>query len=101
MNFLKLTKKTRKNVLTNLSKIQSNQLSSMTSFKTPTINSVSDFALTTQAPPDPILSLNTLFKQDTFKDKISVGVGAYRTEKGSPLILDCVKKVFKTNKRLN
>ena len=46
------------------------------------------------AAPDPILHQNTLFKADTSPDKISVGVGAYRTDEGKPLILNCVKKVI-------
>ncbi|KAL3900231.1 MAG: hypothetical protein SGCHY_001478, partial [Lobulomycetales sp.] len=44
------------------------------------------------APPDPILQQNVLYKADTFKDKISVGVGAYRTEEGKPYVLKCVRK---------
>jgi aspartate/tyrosine/aromatic aminotransferase len=54
---------------------------------------MSNFANVTQAPPDPILHVNSMFKADPDPSKISVGVGAYRTEEGKPLILNCVKKV--------
>ncbi len=36
--------------------------------------------------------MNTLYKADTFPEKISVGVGAYRDEQGKPYILPVVKK---------
>jgi aspartate aminotransferase len=32
------------------------------------------------APADPILSLSTGFKNDTFEKKVNLGVGAYRDE---------------------
>ena len=44
------------------------------------------------APPDPILGLNDAFKKDTDPRKCLLGMGAYRTDEGKPLILDCVKK---------
>ena len=44
------------------------------------------------APPDPILHLNTLFKQDPAPEKISVGVGAYRDNNGKPVVLPVVHK---------
>ena len=44
------------------------------------------------AEPDPILHLNTLFKQDSDPSKISVGVGAYRDDQGKPVVLPIVKK---------
>lgn len=51
------------------------------------------FSDTPTAPPDPILSLNTLFKQDTHPGKISLGVGAYRTDDSHPYVLPVVRKV--------
>jgi len=53
------------------------------------------FADVVEAPPDPILNTTTLFKKDTFKDKINLGVGAYRTEEGKPYILPVVKQAEK------
>ena len=35
---------------------------------------------TLQAPPDPILGVTEAFKADPFKEKLNLGVGAYRTE---------------------
>lgn len=46
-----------------------------------------------EAPLDPILGLNQQFLADPSPNKINLGVGAYRTEEGKPLILNCVKKV--------
>ncbi|PRP81247.1 hypothetical protein PROFUN_02081 [Planoprotostelium fungivorum] len=45
-----------------------------------------------EAPLDPILGLNQQFLADPSPNKINLGVGAYRTEEGKPLILNCVKK---------
>lgn len=45
-----------------------------------------------EAPPDPILGLTTKFKADTDKQKMNLGVGAYRTEDGKPYVLEVVKK---------
>jgi len=44
------------------------------------------------APPDPILNLNTLYNEDTFANKVNLGVGAYRDENGKSVILDCVHR---------
>lgn len=46
-------------------------------------------------PPDAILGLNEAFKKDTFDKKVSLGVGAYRDDKGKPYILDCVRQACK------
>ncbi|EFC47850.1 aspartate aminotransferase [Naegleria gruberi] len=45
------------------------------------------------APRDPILGLSEAFKEDTSPSKVNLGVGAYRTEEGKPLVLNVVKKV--------
>lgn len=60
------------------------------------LSPASQFDAVPQAPPDPILNQNKLFKADPFPGKISVGVGAYRTEQGVPLILNCVRKAEAT-----
>jgi len=43
-------------------------------------------------PDDPILGMNTAYNKDTSKDKINLGVGAYRTEEGVPYVMNVVKK---------
>uniref|UniRef100_A0A7S2ZC68 aspartate transaminase n=3 Tax=Rhodosorus marinus TaxID=101924 RepID=A0A7S2ZC68_9RHOD len=45
------------------------------------------------APPDPILSLRTLYEEDPAEKKLNVSVGAYRTDEGKSYILPVVKEV--------
>ncbi|KAL3149705.1 hypothetical protein ABBQ38_013535 [Trebouxia sp. C0009 RCD-2024] len=45
-----------------------------------------------QAPPDAILGITEAFKADNDSKKLNLGVGAYRTEEGKPLVLPSVKK---------
>ncbi|GBF94795.1 aspartate aminotransferase [Raphidocelis subcapitata] len=45
-----------------------------------------------QAPPDPILGITDGFLKDTSPQKLNLGVGAYRTEEGRPLVLSAVRK---------
>lgn len=47
---------------------------------------------TTLAPPDVIFELTSSFKSDQDPNKINLGVGAYRTNQGSPWTLPVVKK---------
>lgn len=47
------------------------------------------------APADPILGLNTLFKNDKDPRKVNLGVGAYRDENGKPWILPSVREASK------
>ncbi|XP_002156754.1 aspartate aminotransferase, cytoplasmic [Hydra vulgaris] len=56
------------------------------------------------APPDKILGLVADFKADPHPNKVSLIVGAYRTEEGAPYVLPVVQKVEKEiadNKTLN
>lgn len=46
-------------------------------------------------PPDAILGITEAYKADPAKEKINLGVGAYRDEQGHPYVLECVKKVSK------
>jgi len=46
----------------------------------------------TQAPLDPILGMNVLFKNDTDPRKVNVSIGAYRDDNGKPVVLKCVRK---------
>eukprot|EP01051_Picozoa_sp_SAG22_P014104 SAG22_NODE_1667_length_3851_cov_1.673774_1_plen_428_part_00 len=46
-------------------------------------------------PADPILGLSEQFAKDTFPQKISLGVGAYRDDNGKPYVLDSVMEAEK------
>ncbi|KAL9261147.1 Aspartate aminotransferase, cytoplasmic-like protein [Drosera capensis] len=50
------------------------------------------FGSIAQAPEDPILGVTVAFNKDTSPVKLNLGVGAYRTEEGKPLVLNVVKK---------
>jgi len=43
-------------------------------------------------PPNAILGIALDCKNDTFKDKINLTIGAYRTETGEPYVLPCVRE---------
>lgn len=43
-------------------------------------------------PDDPILSLPILFAEDPRPNKINLGIGAYKTAEGRPLVLTAVRK---------
>ena len=43
-------------------------------------------------PADPILGLNQKFLADEDSSKVSVGVGAYRTDEGKPWTLPSVQE---------
>ncbi|XP_072384047.1 aspartate aminotransferase, mitochondrial-like isoform X1 [Diabrotica undecimpunctata] len=44
------------------------------------------------ADPDPIFGLLDSFLQDTSKQKVNLGVGAYRDDEGNPYVLQSVRK---------
>ena len=44
-----------------------------------------------QGPPDAILGITEAFKKDSSAQKINLGVGAYRDDKGKPYVLPSVK----------
>lgn len=46
-----------------------------------------------EAPADPILGVSVAYQADTHPNKLNLGVGAYRTDEGKPLVLNCVKIV--------
>lgn len=52
----------------------------------------SDLGHIPKAAPDAIFVTNTLFKNDKDERKVNLGVGAYRTNEGKPLVLNVVKK---------
>lgn len=45
-----------------------------------------------EAPADPILGITQNYNADTFEKKVNLGVGAYRTSEGKPLVLNCIRK---------
>lgn len=53
------------------------------------------FATVTQAPADPILGLNDLFKKDSNPNKLNLGVGVYMDDNGNVPIFKAVKQAEK------
>ncbi|EFW21573.1 aspartate transaminase aat1 [Coccidioides posadasii str. Silveira] len=51
----------------------------------------STWANVPQGPPDAILGITEAFKADSFKEKINLGVGAYRDDQGKPYVLPSVR----------
>ncbi|KAL9106421.1 MAG: hypothetical protein Q9227_008563 [Pyrenula ochraceoflavens] len=58
----------------------------VTAFRT-----ASTWADVPQGPPDAILGITEAFKADSFDQKINLGVGAYRDDKGKPYVLPSVR----------
>ncbi|KAL7093593.1 hypothetical protein ACP275_11G048800 [Erythranthe tilingii] len=50
------------------------------------------FANVVRAPEDPILGVTVAYNKDQSPIKLNLGVGAYRTEEGKPLVLNVVRK---------
>merc|ERR1712048_1111081 len=48
-----------------------------------------------KAPLDPILGVSQRYQACTDPRKVNVSIGAYRTDEGKPLVLNCVKKAEK------
>src|SRR5262245_7414069 len=55
-------------------------------------NAVSTWSAVPLGPPDAILGITEAYKADPYPGKINLGVGAYRDEKGKPMVLSCVRK---------
>ncbi|XP_016479747.1 aspartate aminotransferase, cytoplasmic isoform X1 [Nicotiana tabacum] len=55
-------------------------------------SSNSVFAHVVRAPEDPILGVTVAYNKDTSPVKLNLGVGAYRTEEGKPLVLNVVRR---------
>ncbi len=56
--------------------------------------SASPWAQVPMGPPDAILGITEAFKRDGSKQKINLGVGAYRDDNGKPYVLPSVRKVL-------
>ncbi|KDP34208.1 hypothetical protein JCGZ_07779 [Jatropha curcas] len=50
------------------------------------------FSHVDRAPEDPILGVTVAYNKDPSPVKLNLGVGAYRTEEGKPLVLNVVRK---------
>ncbi|KAG6477483.1 aspartate aminotransferase, cytoplasmic-like [Zingiber officinale] len=50
------------------------------------------FSSVVQAPEDPILGVTVAYNKDPSPVKVNLGVGAYRTEEGKPLVLNVVRR---------
>ncbi|EMC96510.1 hypothetical protein BAUCODRAFT_33868 [Baudoinia panamericana UAMH 10762] len=56
------------------------------------IRAASVWSQVPQGPPDAILGITEAFKKDSASNKINLGVGAYRDDKGKPYVLPSVKQ---------
>ncbi|KAJ6841690.1 aspartate aminotransferase, cytoplasmic-like [Iris pallida] len=73
----------------------SSSSSSMSISPSPTTAGLSGdsvFAAVVQAPEDPILGVTVAYNKDPSPVKVNLGVGAYRTEEGKPLVLNVVRR---------
>ncbi|ESQ41111.1 hypothetical protein EUTSA_v10013515mg [Eutrema salsugineum] len=68
------------------------RLSSVFASPTSGVTGGSVFAHLVQAPEDPILGVTVAYNKDPSPIKLNLGVGAYRTEEGKPLVLNVVRK---------
>jgi aspartate aminotransferase len=60
-------------------------------FVSSALRSQSTWSGVPQGPPDAILGITEAFKADSFPQKINLGVGAYRDDKGKPYVLPSVR----------
>ncbi|KAL5768823.1 hypothetical protein ACOSP7_015366 [Xanthoceras sorbifolium] len=56
------------------------------------MDSDSVFGAIVRAPEDPILGVTVAYNKDPSPNKLNLGVGAYRTEEGKPVVLSVVRK---------
>ncbi|KAA8525291.1 hypothetical protein F0562_007146 [Nyssa sinensis] len=59
---------------------------------TSAIGDNSVFGHVVRAPEDPILGVTVAYKKDPSPIKLNLGVGAYRTDEGKPLVLNVVRR---------
>ncbi|KAM7459387.1 hypothetical protein LguiA_036381 [Lonicera macranthoides] len=59
---------------------------------TSAFNGDSVFAHVARGPEDPILGVTVAYNKDPSSVKLNLGVGAYRTEEGKPLVLNVVRQ---------
>lgn len=68
------------------------QNDSISAFRTSGSDSNSVFSHVVRGPEDPILGVTVAYNKDPSPVKLNLGVGAYRTEEGKPLVLNVVRK---------
>ncbi|KAI4337475.1 hypothetical protein L6164_015888 [Bauhinia variegata] len=66
---------------------------SISASPTAAVHGDSVFAHLVRAPEDPILGVTVAYNKDQSPVKLNLGVGAYRTEEGKPLVLNVVRRV--------
>merc|ERR1719359_1103781 len=59
------------------------------------VRCMSDWSNVPAAPLDPILGMSQRYQKDADPRKVNVSIGAYRTDEGKPLVLNCVKRAEK------
>ncbi|XP_021894948.1 aspartate aminotransferase, cytoplasmic [Carica papaya] len=64
----------------------------LTASRTAAFHRDSVFAHLVRAPEDPILGVTIAYNKDPSPVKLNLGVGAYRTEEGKPLVLNVVRR---------
>ena len=74
---------------------QSSQVLRLHSRTNTAIKAASTWSQVPQGPPDAILGITEAFKADSNSQKINLGVGAYRDDKGKPYVLPSVKAAEK------
>ncbi|KAJ6361486.1 hypothetical protein OIU78_002008 [Salix suchowensis] len=65
---------------------------SISAFPTSGSDNNSVFSHVVRGPEDPILGVTVAYNKDPSPVKLNLGVGAYRTEEGKPLVLNVVRK---------
>ncbi|KAF5936160.1 hypothetical protein HYC85_027289 [Camellia sinensis] len=70
----------------------SSEMDSISASPTSGFDANSVFAHVVRAPEDPILGVTVAYNKDPSPIKLNLGVGAYRTEEGKPLVLNVVRK---------
>lgn len=89
----------KRTILTFYSLIKGGRCTELTSItplnlysKIPTLMADSVFAHVVRAPEDPILGVTVAYNNDSSPVKVNLGVGAYRTEEGKPLVPNVVRR---------
>lgn len=59
------------------------------------------FSHVQMAPPDPILGTALAFQKDNSKDKINLGIGAYRDGDGKPYVFKVVQEAEEIIRKSN
>jgi aspartate aminotransferase len=69
------------------------RLSNIFAHMAPANTSVFPASVVPLAPEDPLFGLMAAYRADDFKEKVDLGIGAYRDDNAKPWVLPVVKKV--------